>query len=344
MTIDDIRAVDPGDMYGAISGFPMHFRGGRESASAVDPRLSMDDIDTVLVAGMGGSAISGDLLQALASSQASVPVFVSRSYTLPAFVGDRTLVVVSSYSGNTEETLAAMDEAEERGARIICITTGGSVRERAAAAGHPYYQLPSGLQPRAALGYSLSTILVMAEQIGLLSAGAEAWGEAVSLLEERGKELSDTAGNEALAMAESLRGHLPFVYSGSGLLAPVNTRWCCQLEENAKVLAHGNVFPELNHNEIVGWTEPAPVHEEIAVVALRDRVDHPRVARRMDLTRQLIEEKAGLWLEVETRGGSELARMLSLVQLGDWISFYLAIIRGVDPTPVTLIDRLKQSL
>lgn len=340
----DLDRLDPGGMYDAIRSFPQQLREGRERAAGVDPQIDLQDVRCVVVTGMGGSAIAGDLLAALASSSAAVPVVVSRAYSLPAFVDDHALVIVSSYSGNTEETLAAMEEAQERGARMLCISAGGEVASRARESNLPLYTLPGGLQPRAALGYSLSTLLTLAEQVGLLSLGAEAWEEAGTVLGEQGEVYADLNENPALDLARKLVDRVPFVYSGSGIMAPVTTRWCCQIEENAKVLAHGNVLPEQNHNEIVGWEAPSPLHERVAVVALHDRMDHPRVVRRFSLTRELVREREALWIDLESRGASALTRMLSLVQLGDWTSLYLALVRGIDPTPVRLIDRLKQGL
>ncbi len=335
---------DPGGMFEAIAGLPRQLKEGRERAASVDPGAPIGDSRSVIVAGMGGSAIAGDLLAALAQPMSPVPILVSRSYVLPLFVDESTTVIASSYSGNTEETLAALEEAEDRGARIICIASGGVVAERARSAGWPLYELQGGMQPRAAIGYSFATLLTLAEQLGLLSIGAEAWEEALNLLTEQGEQFASEEENPTLDLAHQLRDRLPFVYAGTGFMAPVSTRWCCQLQENAKVLAHGNILPEMNHNEIVGWEEPAEIHSRVAVVALRDAMDHPRVVRRFDLTRAIVSEKAALWIDVESRGASDLARMLSLVQYGDWVSLYLALIRRVDPTPVRLIDRLKRGL
>ncbi len=340
----EIDRLDPGGMYDAIVALPRHLREGRERASRVDPGDPIGDARALVIIGMGGSAIAGDLLAALAGPSSPVPVLVSRSYTLPRYVDERVTVVVSSYSGNTEESLSAMEDAAARGARILCIASGGALAERARSEGLPLYELPGGMQPRAALGYSLSTLLTLAEQLGVLSIGAEAWEEAASILDEQGKKFAAAEGNPALDVAHQLRDRMPFVYGGNGIMAPVVTRWCCQIEENAKVLAHGNVLPEMNHNEIVGWEAPAELHDRVVVVALRDRMDHPRVVRRFNLTRSLVTEKAAGWIDLESRGASDLARMLSLIQYGDWTSLYLALIRGIDPTPVRLIDRLKQGL
>ena len=337
-------ALDPGGMYDAIRSFPQHLSEGRALASRVDPLLSSRNANAVVVTGMGGSAIGGDLLRALCLSKSHVGVHVVRGYSLPAFVGEATIVLVSSYSGDTEETLSAIEDATSRRARIACIAAGGEVERQARRLNLPLYELPGGLQPRAALGYSLAAMLTFAEQIDLLSIGAESWEDAISMLEAASAEWSSEVPNPARDLAQSLLGKLPFIYSGGDLMEPVATRWCCQFAENAKVLAHTNRFPELNHNEIMGWEHAGELHRQIGVVALRDRLDHPRVRRRIELTRQLLESKAGCWLDVESRGGSELARMLSLAHLGDWVSLYLAFLQKVDPTPINLIRQLKAGL
>jgi glucose/mannose-6-phosphate isomerase len=345
MTLNDIRRLDPDGMYDAIRTFPEQWQEGRQRALDADlPPIDAADFSQVLVVGMGGSAIGGDLLRTLALDAAAVPVFVSRSYTVPAWVGAETLVVVSSYSGNTEETLSAMEAAQARGATVVCIASGGEVIERARAQNLPYLTVPGGLQPRAALGYSLTTSLTLAERIGLLDLGQASWDETQALLEQQAEALSQLASNAALDLADALHGKLPFIYSSEGLLEAVNVRWRNQIHENAKTLATGNVWPELNHNEIMGWEHSPGLLAHIAVVVLRDAGEHPQVSRRIEVTRGLLAERAALWQEVESQGQSALARVMSLVHHGDWVSFYLAILNGVDPTPVGLIQELKQTL
>lgn len=345
MTLDDIRRLDPDGMYDAIRTFPEQWQEGRQRAMAADlPALNAAEFSQVLVAGMGGSAIGGDLLRTLALDAAAVPIYVSRSYTVPAWVGAETLVVVSSYSGNTEETLSAMEVAQAQGATVVCIASGGEVIERARAQRLPHLTVPGGMQPRAALGYSLTTSLTLAERIGLLDLGQASWDETQALLAEKAEVWSQVEGNEALDLAEALQGKLPFIYSGEGLLEAVNVRWRNQIHENAKTLATGNVWPELNHNEIMGWEHDTGLLEYIAVVVLRDAGEHPQVRRRIDVTRDLLAKRAALWQEVTSQGQSTLARVMSLVHYGDWVSFYLAFLNGVDPTPVGLIQQLKETL
>jgi glucose/mannose-6-phosphate isomerase len=344
MTPEAIRRIDRSGMYDLIRAFPDHWREGRVLARAAELNLSVDGRSQVVVAGMGGSAIGGDLLRALAQDEASVPVSVVRGYRLPASVDARAVVIVSSFSGNTEETLSAMDEALARSAAVVCIASGGTVLERAQADGLPHVQIPGGMPPRAALGYSLSVLLTLAERVGLLHLGEDAWHEAQGLLEDQAEAYAYPSGNHALALAEELVSLMPLVYTASGLLKAVGLRWRGQLQENSKKMAAGNVFPELNHNEIMGWEEEGERLRSFGVVVLRDRDDHPRVQRRMDVTRDLLAGRAGYWTEEAAEGESKLARMLSLVNLGDWVSLYLAALRGVDPTPIGLINRLKETL
>ncbi len=347
MTLDDIRSVDSSGMYDAVRSFPEQWGSGREGALKADlSGVRRDGYRQVVVVGMGGSAIGGDLLRTLALDEATVPVIVSRSYRLPAWVGPETIVIASSYSGNTEETLAALDEALQRQASVVCISTGGTLRARAEAEGWPFVPMTGGLQPRAALGYSLTALLTVAEHIGLLRPDAAAWAETQALLEEQVAALADPEApqNRALDLAAALNGRLPVVYSSGGLLEAVNLRWRNQMHENSKTHAVGNVFPELNHNEIMGWARRTDRLKGIGVIVLRDRDDHPRVQRRMDVTRDLLTDLAGFWTEVHSRGTSKLARLMSLIYLGDWVSLYLAILHKVDPTPIGLINQLKEAL
>ena len=344
MTADTLRRVDPQGMFDAVRDFHRQIADGRAQATGLAVDFSVDDATQVVVLGMGGSAIGGDLLRALAAPVAPVPVQVVRGYTLPASVDQRAIVIASSYSGNTEETLSALDEAVARRCRVICIASGGAVERIAHERGFPFVKVTGGLQPRAALGYSLTALLAVADAIGLLHVPDAAWEEALGLLREQSAQYANLDENEARRLAESLRGRFPLIYTGNGLLEPVGVRWRGQLQENAKVLAASNVFPELNHNEIMGWDQPSDLFERLAVVVLHDRDDHARVQRRMAVTRELLEAKPALWHEVEAEGEYPLTRMLSTIHFGDWVSLYLALLRDVDPTPVNLIEDLKRTL
>ncbi|HYE94697.1 MAG TPA: bifunctional phosphoglucose/phosphomannose isomerase, partial [Rubricoccaceae bacterium] len=286
-----------------------------------------------------------DLVRTLAEPDAPVPIQVLRGYDLPAWVCARTLVVASSYSGDTEETLSALDQAERRGSAIVAVTSGGALLRRAEREGYRHVVIPVGLQPRAALGYSLGVLLRVARAPGFLHLTEIDFEDTLDELRARADRLAPAASSPALDLADRLVDRLPVVYTGTGLLEAVGLRWRTQLHENAKVFAVGNVLPELNHNEIMGFeAAPEAVRERLAVVVLRDREDHPQVLRRIEATRDLIAPRVADWIEVETEGESRLARQLSLVQLGDWVSFWLAMRLGVDPTPVGTIQQLKATL
>ncbi len=344
ITSDD---QDPGAMRAAVSAFPDHLQEGwARGGAAAGFDLHASDFDGVVVCGMGGSAIGGDLVRTLVEPSAPVPVLVNRGYTLPGWVGEGTLVVVSSYSGGTEETLSAFDDARQRGARTLSITAGGTLAQRADADDLDVVPVPGGLQPRAALGYSLGVLLRLADAMGLaeISEGTvqAALDDARQRVERYGE---DADGNPARDLSAAFVGSLPVIYTGTGLLETVGMRWRTQIHENPKHPAVGNVFPELDHNEIMGFESgPPEVLRQMQVVVLRDRDDHPQVQKRFDATRALVGEAVGGWHEVETDGESRLSRMLSLVQLGDWASFWLAIRKGVDPTPVETIQQLKKTL
>lgn len=347
MTIEDIRRIDKSGMYDLVKGFPDQWKEGRQIAEAVEMDISLASKNQVVVVGMGGSAISGDLVRCFAVDQSPLPISVVRNYELPASVDEHSIVIASSFSGNTEETLSAFQEAHDRNATIICVSSGGQVAELAKKHNLPLAQIPGGMPPRAALGYSLSVLMVLCSRLGLFNLTDADWEESQSLLENQTAVYGDPTGDHlAKDIASQLETRFPFVYSATGMLETVNLRWRGQFQENAKKLAVGNVYPELNHNEIMAWefANGKTFHGNLGVLVLRDAADHKRIQHRMDVTRQLLSEKAGYWEEVSTTGDSKLARMISLINLGDWVSLYLAYLRDIDPTPIGLIDRLKSEL
>ena len=340
-------SLDPGDMRAAVRAFPDHLEEGWSRGAAVESfGLDASDLDGVVLCGMGGSAIGGDLVRGIVEPTASLPFVVNRGYELPGWVGERTLVVASSYSGGTEETLSGFADAKARGARRLAVTSGGTLAEIAEADGLDVVVIPGGLQPRAALGYSLGVGLRLARALGLAElADAEVAAALDAARQRAARHDEDADGNPARDLATVLDGALPVVYTGTGLLEPVGLRWRTQIHENAKHPAVGNVLPELDHNEIMGFEAgPEAVLSAMQVVALRDADDHGQVGRRFDATRSLVEPRVGGWTDVASEGGSRLDRALSLVQLGDAASFWLAMVKGVDPTPVETIQALKKTL
>lgn len=347
--IDDIRHLDPENMYNRIFDFPEQV--AEAAKIAAEWRVDKDqfsDIKNVCVIGMGGSAIGGDLIRTLLLGDLLVPFNICRHYMLPEYVDDESLVIVSSYSGNTEETLSAFNDALDRKAMIAGVTTGGMLEEIAAVNEIPVLKIPPGLQPRAALGYSFVPLLIFLEKIGLGFGCSDQLGAAIRLLQSRRDqyiETEPTASNPAKSLATQLHGRIPIIYGGPTFTDVIAVRWKGQICENSKNMAFANQYAEFNHNELVGWHELIKKHSDsLSVVQLRDRKDHPKIARRMDIVHRIISKLGVPVAEIESAGESRLERMFSLIQLGDFVSYYLAILNDVDPTPVDAIETLKREL
>lgn len=341
-----LKSKDPDDMLGLIEGLPDQCREAERIARSM-PLPQWPTPVNVVVLGMGGSAIGGDLVRALAEDECEVPIFVNRSYTLPRYVGKDSLVVASSYSGNTEESLAAYQEAKKRGARILAITTGGDLAKFAATDGWPTIRIPGGLSPRAAIGLSFVPLLVALERFGILPSQSAAIAEMVQILDKQRVQLGRTsplAQNPAKALAAQLAGNAPLILGSQGFKGVAAYRWKCQFNENSKAPAFWNVFPEVNHNETVGWEVPREVLQRVHVVILRDKNDSPRIARRIDVTKGIMNITAAGITEFWAEGSSAVARLFSLIYPGDFTSAYLALLYGIDPTPVKAIDHLKNEL
>jgi glucose/mannose-6-phosphate isomerase len=298
----------------------------------------------LIVAGMGGSAIGGALARAVLGDRASRPIVVSRGYALPAWTTPDTTVLCASYSGETEETLAAYEAAGALGAQRIVATTGGKLAAAARGDGVAVIPLPAGFQPRVAVAYSL---VVALEVAGLCGAGDRLHSEidvtaahAEHLVAEWGPDGPDDALPKQLA--RGLHGTVPQI-AGAGLTAPIAYRWKTQINENAKTPCFCAELPELDHNEIAGWNGARELGR-FSAVFLDDSDLHPRIRQRIELTRGLIEADATATYRVESIGESRAERLISLVLLGDLISLYLAVLRGVDPSPVAMLDRLKNAL
>jgi glucose/mannose-6-phosphate isomerase len=350
-TLDDkegITKIDQGEMYGIIYDFPSQFEDGLKRAKDIKlPDWDKKQITNILVAGLGGSAIGGDLVRSYLAEKIDIPFLICRNYTLPNFVDSSSLVFVSSYSGNTEETLSAFEDAWRRKAKIICITSNGKVEEISSKEKLPCVHLPKGFQPRAALGYSFIPILSLLERLGFVKGEEKNINEAKDFLEKNREKYLweiDTEKNPAKKLATKLHKKLPIIYASIDHFDAVSTRWKGQFCENAKMLAFNNVFPEFNHNELVGWKVLSDYRDDLIVVILKDKEDHPRIKRRMEIVKGIIEKLKVEVIEKESCGENLLSRMFSLIQLGDFTSFYLAILNQEDPSPVKVIDFLKNEL
>jgi len=338
--------IDKGGMLQVVAKTPELLR----EAFAVEPQGSLPKtkrLTQIVVSGMGGSAIAGDITANLLRPKASLPVYVNRDYGTPAFVGSETLFFALSYSGNTEETLSAVSEAQNKGAKVVCVTSGGKLQEFAKKNNLPLFLIPAGYQPRAALPYLLIPILKSLAQLGLLTNLAKDFDESVALL----KKLSKSFGlqnplkeNSVKQLAKKLLNKIPIVLAGSKTTSSAGFRLKTQFNENSKVTALFNVFPEMNHNEIVNLSVLKRQHHNFALVLLRDDGDSERVKKRIEITKSLLGVQLGGVSEICAQGRSALARLLSLVYFGDFLSCYLAVLGGADPTPVDVITRLKKEL
>lgn len=338
--------MDSHNMLGAAAGLPEQIEEAYRLAEEVDLPVKKE-IKNVVVAGLGGSAIGGDLLRVYAAGKLNIPVSVVRDYTLPRYIDESSLVIATSYSGNTEETLSAFAEAEKRGASIVVITTGGKLAEAAKNSHIPAVIIPGGVAPRAATGFLFIPAVALLNRLGLAEGIDEDIKETVEVLKSIREEVSDGVPlekNRSKQIAHFFKDGIPVVWGASGTSEVAAQRWKGQINENAKAPAYWNVFPELNHNEIVGFEVPGEVLNKLRVVMLRDEYDHDQVKKRMEITRRIIE-KAGVRVqEVISSGKSCMARMYSLIYPGDYASIYLAFLYNIDPGPVKIIDYLKKEL
>jgi len=299
----------------------------------------------VVVSGMGGSALAALVVQRWLKAWMSVPFEVLRDYHVPAYVGPDTLFIASSYSGNTEETVASLQEALSKGCRIIVLASGGRLQEIAISNNLPFVEIPSGIQPRMAVAYGVKILAAIFDHVDL-SVGAVEQVEALSgwLVEEAKKlePLVGTSENYAKQIAENIVGKTGVIYAGP-LLGPAGYKWKISINESSKNLAWSNEFSEFNHNEIVGWTSH-PVDKVFAVIELQSDLDNYRVQKRFEVTNRLLSGQMPAPMIVYAKGDSHLAQMLWTIQLGDFVSLYLAMLNNVDPTPVDVIEKLKKDL
>jgi glucose/mannose-6-phosphate isomerase len=330
-------AVDPDDALADVEASAAQWRAAGEHAPA---GVDLAGVGAIVVAGMGGSGIAGDVVAAVAAGRLAVPVVVHKRYGLPDWVGPRVLVCAVSHSGDTEETLSAVEEAHRRGARLCAVTSGGALGRLAHERALPVAIVPGGGQPRHALGWLAVPLLVA---LGLGDDLPEAVAVLEALVAEQGRSVPAAANPAKQLGARLASGALPVVYGTAGLAAVAALRLKCQLNENAKRPALAATVPELCHNDVVGWESGPP--PERALVWLRDAAgEHPRDDRRAELLDELLAPQAAWRARLDARGSAPLARLASLLVQADLASVYAAHARGVDPTPVASIARLKAAL
>jgi glucose/mannose-6-phosphate isomerase len=338
--------LDSDHMFDYAARFPEQVEEAFEASRAITGLPAREDIENVVVIGMGGSGIAGDVLAAVGAPLLAVPVTVVKGYECPNFVGDSSLVFAVSYSGGTEETIQAATDAALAGAKMVVVTSGGELAKLARGWRAPLVGLPRVPWPRVAFGAMAIPLIVALWRMGLL-AGADVWTErAVRQLKARRDELAGAGeASSAAQVARRVGATVPLVHAGGAVGACAALRWKSQVNENAKRLAFVSAQPELCHNEVVGWGERSKaVGAEMTLVQLRHDAEHPQVGRRFEITAELIRPWVNDIVEVRAQGDGELAQLLDLAYFGDYVSLWLAAYAGVDPGPIDVLMWLKQKL
>ncbi|MEE9166018.1 MAG: bifunctional phosphoglucose/phosphomannose isomerase [Candidatus Neomarinimicrobiota bacterium] len=340
---ENFRSIDQDDMFGLIYNFPDQMDEAMEIGRKIKPHEDYKSDGGLAIAGMGGSAIAGDMMAFLISLASDIPVTVTRNYRLPPWVDDTNLVILLSYSGNTEETLSCLDDALNRKAKLVGITSGGRLKRRLKGRSDLVITIPPGLPPRASLGYLVIPGLYFLRRIGLVSADVEvSLSAAAENLRFWRNEFSEPhEKNLAYTIARTIYDSVPVIYGVADETSIVALRWRTQLEENGKMVAFHHSLPEMNHNEIVGFENNPDLLKKMCIIWISDSGDHPRIQRRQELTREIIGNGVKSQISVQSRGETRMERLFYLVYLGDWVSFWVAMLHRTDPTPVVRIDRLK---
>jgi glucose/mannose-6-phosphate isomerase len=325
------------DMKTLIEEFPQHLEMALREGDRTAYKVSGKQFSHVVISGLGGSGIGGRIVALLNGNSCPVPIFCTSDYTLPAFVNHESLVIISSYSGDTEETVASMNAALDRGAEVVCITSGGLVLKTAKTRGLNHYQVPPGNPPRSMLGFSLVYLHFIMYREGLIGNDFIArFKAAIDLIRNKRVDIEDEAG----LLSAALAGRVLVLYAGAAYEALL-VRWRQQINENSKMLCWHHVFPEMNHNELVGWTGG---DNRFAVVLIHNSDDHERTKLRMDICDKLIREKCDTVIDVHSIGSSALERVVYLIHLGDHLSLKLAELGNVDPVAIPAINFLKEEL
>jgi glucose/mannose-6-phosphate isomerase len=349
VNLDDLlvyRRLDPSGMLDHLHRFPAQCRLAWEKVLKFSLPPEYSPVDKVVILGMGGSAIGGDLVRRLALTESKVPVWVHRDYGLPPLVDRDTLVIASSYSGNTEETLSAFNAALKTPARKLAITSGGRLKQLAEKEGIPVFSIDYPAPPRAAFPHSFVPLVGIFQKLGLLGDKSADLKTALEVLDRLSPDLVETsplAANPAKQLAARLKGRLVVIYAGE-MLSEVARRWKTQLNENGKAWAFFELFPELNHNAVMGYEFPVELRDRVSVILLHSDLLSPRSQRHYEATAELLGKLEIGHKVVGAVGETALAQVMSLVLLGDYVSFYLAMLNETDPTSLFAIDFVKRYL
>jgi glucose/mannose-6-phosphate isomerase len=319
-----------------VSNFSNQIREAISIAQKASLSPATSELHNILITGLGGSGIGGTITADLIAPEATLPVTINKTYTIPAFVNKHTLVIVSSYSGNTEETIAAAEAAFETGAKIICVSSGGAIIDFAKKNGLDHIIIPGGMPPRACVGYSLTQVLHICKYFGIIKTDVlNELNLSASLIDSDKNNIEQ----EAMRVAKVLHGKLPVIYTLSS--EGVAVRFRQQINENAKELCWHHVVPEMNHNELVGWRTK---NEHLAVVILENENDFYRNKKRMEVCLQIIEQYTSNIVHICSKGPSDIQRAIYHIHLTDWVSCYIADLKNIDPNEVNVITRLKNEL
>lgn len=344
-----IEKYDTSDMFSVLKNFPLQVKDACKIGKEAPNFKIKPEYPNFLVLGMGGSAIGGDILKSYISAEkntSQIRIDVNRNYSYPKYFNRKTNIIASSYSGNTEETNNSLSSAISEFENFICISSGGEISNIAEKNELPLIKIPSGLQPRCALGYSFFPMLYIISNSGLLSSEAKDLieiqiNETLDLIKRKSEIFSNFNNNPAIDLAKKLYGKQVVIYSACERLDSVNTRWRCQIQENAKQLAFGSYLPEMNHNEINSWSFPRIIADNTAIILMRDIDDNQRTKSRFNALKNLLQDFCPNIYEIRGEGKSLLARMFDLIYFGDWVSYYMAILNEIDPTAIPLITKLK---
>lgn len=305
--------------------------------------INTSEISNIIISGLGGSAISADLIKNFLAHELTIPLVVNRNYDLPKFAGKNTLFIASSYSGNTEETISALRQAIKIGCKIISITTGGEVETIANKENIPCVKVQKGFQPRYSLGLSFFTLLRVFQELKLIIDQSKIV-EKIKLIWKVNGEALSKEGNNAITIAESLIGFIPVIYSVANSTNAVGYRLKCQFNENSKLHAFHNEIPEMNHNEIIGWESYHEKNFHSKIILIEDQTYHPQIKKRFKILSDIFSKSGVDTLTLKSNEENFKVRLLDLIYLGDWISYYTGVLRGFDPSEIDNIHTLKEKL
>ena len=341
-----MHEIDKDNMYQSIWDFPENIIDAIELSENITLKNEYLDVSNIIVAGMGGSAIGGDVVYSLIKNEIKIPFIVNRGYDLPNWANHSTLIICSSYSGNTEETISILEEAKSLGAKVIGITTGGVLESLCKDYNFDFVNIPSGLQPRAAIAFSFIPLVYILKKSGLINVKVKNWLESSANLikSKRGEYSLEEENNPVYQLAKKLYNKLPIIYADAESLETVAVRLKGQICENSKILAYHSIYPEMNHNEIVGWQNNQELFSRYYVLWLMDKDMNGRNKSRQSIISEILSDLNINQQQIKVDGNDFKERFLLLIHYGDWLSYWCAILHNTDPSPVENIQILKDKL